>query len=159
MPMFTSFLKASAVAAFAFALAWIRQPLAASALGSTVGLFLGFGCLFVILSLLIGLPLALIIERCRIGRWWSYTLVAAATGALLAAGFGHRPIGEVQNPHGGLVFSPWTRDRPGIDSFPLSSTEYMASITFCAVVGSILGLSFWYFYSRGPRPNNRWRGP
>jgi hypothetical protein len=155
MRMLTSLLKASAVAALVFALAWIRQPLAASTLVSTVRLFIGFGFVFAIMSLLIGLPFVLIIERCRVGAWWSYTIVAAVTGALLAFGFGHRSTGEVTNPHGGAVFSPWTRDSPGIDSFPLSSNEYLGSIAFCALVGGTLGFAFWYFYSRGPRPNNR----
>lgn len=151
----TSLLKASAVAALLFALAWIRQPIAASTLVSTVRLFIGFGCVFAILSLLIGLPFVVIIERCRIGAWWSYTIVAAITGALLAFSFGHRPTGDVTNPHGGAVFSPWTRDSPSIDAFPVSSNEYLGSIAFCAIVGGALGLAFWYFYSRGSRPNNR----
>jgi hypothetical protein len=150
----TSLLEASAVAALVFALAWIRPPLALSTLVSTVRLFIVFGCVFAILSLLIGLPFVLIIQRCRIGAGWSYTIVAAATGALLAFGFGHRPTGEVGNPHGGAVFSPWTRDSPGIDDFPVSSNEYLGSIAFLAIVGGALGFAFWYFYSRGPRLNN-----
>lgn len=155
MRMVTSLLKASAVAALVFALAWIRQPLAASTLVSTVQLFIGYTCVLAILSLMIGLPFVLIIERCQIGAWWSYTIVAAVTGALLAFGFGHRPAGEVENPHGGAVFSPWTRDSPGIDSYPLSSNEYLGSIAFCAIVGGTLGFAFWRFYSRGLRTNGR----
>ena len=58
----TSLLMASAVAAGVFALAWIRPPLSASTLISTVRLLVGFGFVFAILSLLIGLPLALFIE-------------------------------------------------------------------------------------------------
>jgi hypothetical protein len=46
-----------------------------------------------------------------------------------------------------------------IDSFPRSSFEYISSIAFCAVIGGVLGLVFWYLNSRGLRPNNRWRGP
>lgn len=158
MRMFTSMLRGTAVAAFVFALAWIRHPLSFSTLTSAVGFFIGFGIPLAILSLLFGVPLALVVERCRLGFWWSYTLVAAATGALIAASLGHRPTGLVANPHGGVVFSPLTRDRPSIDSFPISSTEYISSIAFCATLGGFLGLAFWYFYSRGPRPNNRWRG-
>lgn len=155
MRIFTSLLKASAVAALVFALAWIRQPLAASTLVSTVRLFVGFGCVFAILSLLIGVPFVRIIERCRIGAWWSYSIVAAVTGGLLAFVFGHRrPTGEVENPHGGAVFSPWTRDSPAIDSFPLSSNEYVDSVAFCAIVGAALGFAFWYFYSHRPRGND-----
>jgi len=159
MRTFTSLLKASGIAALVFALAWIRWPFTASTLSSTVRLFIGFGFLLAILSFVLGLPFILIMEKCRIGNWWSYTLVAGATGALLALGFGHHNPGPVANPHGGFVFSPWTRDRPGIDSFPVSSSEYIGSIAFCAIVGSVLGLAFWYFYSRSLRPNNRWRGP
>ena len=159
MRMFTSMLKGAAVAAFVFALAWIRSPLALSTLSSTLGHFIGFGMLFAILAMLVGVPLALAMEKCRIGFWWSYTLVAATVGALISAGLGHHPSGPVQNPHGGAVFSPWTRDRPGIDSFPVSSTEYISSILFCATVGGILGLAFWYFYSRRLRPDSSWSGP
>lgn len=153
--MCTSLLKASVVAAVLCALAWIRPPLSTSTLSSTVGLFVGFGFVFAILSLLIGLPLALFIEWCRIGASWSYTMVAAVTGALLAYSFGHRAGGELGNPHGGAVFSPWTRDRPGIDDFPHSQVELLGSIAFLALVGGALGFAFWQFYSRGPRPNHR----
>jgi len=65
--MIISLLYASAVATFVFALAWIRPPLSTSALTSIVGLFVGFGFMFAILSLRIGFPLALLIEWCRIG--------------------------------------------------------------------------------------------
>jgi hypothetical protein len=159
MRTLTALLKASGVAALVFALAWIRRPFSTSTLSSTVGLFIGFGFLFAMLSVVIGLPLVLFMEKCRIGRWWSYMLVAGATGALFAFGFGHHHPGPMENPHGGLVFSPWTRDRPGIDSFPASSSEYIGSIAFCAIVGSTLGLAFWYFYSRSLRPNQRLERP
>lgn len=150
--MISSLLYASAVATLAFTLAWIRPPFSTSTLTSTVGLFVGFGFVFAILSLLIGLPLALLIEWCRIGTRWSYTALAAVTGARLAFSFGHRRTGEaVPNPHGGAVFSPWTRDHPGIDEFPRSPSEFLGSIAFLGLVGAILGLSFWYFYSNGPR--------
>lgn len=154
MRLFTSLLKASAIAALVFALAWIRPPISTSTLISTVRLFIDFGCVFAVLSMLIGLPLVLVIERCRIGAWWSYTIIAAVTGALFAFGFGHRPTGEIENPHGGAVFSPWTRDSPGIDIFPESSNEYLGSIAFLTLVGGALGFAFWHFYSRGARPGN-----
>ena len=159
MRKFTSLLKASGVATLVFALAWIRWPFTASTLSSTVGLFIGFGFLFAILSLVIGLPFVLFMEKCRIGRWWSYMLVAGATGALFASVFGHHRPGPMENPHGGFVFSPWSRDKPGIDSFPASSSEYMGSIAFCAIVGSTFGLAFWYFYVRTLRPNQRLERP
>jgi hypothetical protein len=152
--MITSLLFASVFATLVFAVAWIRPPLSTSTLISTVGLFVGFGFVFAILSLLIGLPLALLMEWCRIGTRWTYTAVAAITGALLAFSFGHRRTGgEVPNPHGGAVFSPWTRDHPGIDDFPRSPIELLGSIAFLALVGGILGFAYWYFYSHGPRRN------
>jgi hypothetical protein len=153
--MVTSLLMASVVAAAVFALAWIRPPFSTSTLISTAGLFVGFGFVFVILSLLIGLPLALLIEWCRIGTAGCYTVVAAIVGALLAFGFGRRPSGEFGNPHGGAVFSPWTRDRPGIDDFPVSLNEYLSSIVFLALMGGVLGFAFWYFYSHRLRSNRR----
>jgi len=153
--MCTSLLTASVVASVVFVLAWIRPPLSTSTLSSMGGLFVLFGFVFAILSLLIGLPLALFMEWCRIGAGWSYTLVAAVTGALIAYGFGHRRGGEFGNPHGGAFFSPWTRDRPGIDEFPHSLDDLLGSIAFLALVGGTLGFAFWQFYSRGPRPNNR----
>ena len=159
MRIFTSLLKASGVAALVFALAWIRWPFTASTLSSTVGLFIGFGIIFGILSLVVGLPFVLIMERFRIGSRWSYALVAGAIGAVLALAFGRHHPGPMENPHGGLVFSPLTRNQPGIDSFPVSSNEYIGSIAFCAVVGAILGLAFWYFYSRSLRPNKRLERP
>ncbi len=153
--MLTSLLKASAVAALVFALAWVRPPLAAYTFISTVRLFILMVFVFAILSVLIGVPLVLILEKCRIGAVWSYTMVAAVTGALFGFSLGHRPTGEVGNPHGGAVFSPWTRDSPGIDDFPVSSNEFLGSIAFCALVGGVLGLAFWYFFSRSPRAHNR----
>jgi hypothetical protein len=147
---------ASVFASFVFALAWVRPPLTASTFGSAAGTFVLVGIPLLLLTLVIGLPLALLIERCRLGRWWSYTLIAAATGALIASGFGrHSAGGEVSNPHGGIVLSPWTRDRLIIDEFPRSSFEYVSTIVFCAVVGGVLGLTFWYLHQRGVRPNNR----
>lgn len=152
MRMLTSMLKGAAIAAFMFALAWVRSPLTLSTLSSTFGLFVGFGILFAILGIVIGVPLAFTIEKCRIGHWWSYALVASAVGGLISAGLGHHPSGPVQNPHGGAFLSPWTRDYPSIDSFPASSAEYISSIACCATVGGIVGFAFWYFYSRGHRP-------
>lgn len=149
MRIISSLLKASAVAALVFALAWIRLPITASTIRTTLALFVGFSFIFAILSLVVGLPLVTLVERIRIGKWWSYSVIAAVTGALLATVAGRRPMGEVKNPHGGMVFSPLTRNSPGIDSFPASSGEYLGSIVFCAIVGGILGLAFWYFHRRG----------
>ena len=146
-------LKASIVAALVFALAWIRLPLSAARLGSLLRIFIGYGLLIVILSLVIGFPLVRMLEKYRMGRWWSYTAIATTTGTLLAAAFTSHPVAGIQNPFA-LTFSPWTRNSPGFtDSIPISSIDYVGSIAFGAIVGGALGLAFWYFHLRGTRPN------
>jgi hypothetical protein len=161
--MVTSMLKAAVAAAAVFALAWIRMPHLASSLTSAVRIFFGYGVLIVILSLMIGVPLAYVIERCRIGRWWSYMSIAALIGAVLAGTPAYRGASDdpvtVANPFA-LSFSPWNRDAPGFTgNIPISQADFVGSVAFGAGVGAVLGLAFWYFYLRGTRPNSRWRGP
>jgi hypothetical protein len=149
MRMVTSLLKASVVAAAVFAVAWIRIPHLASGLGSIVRIFIGYGILIVILSLVIGFPLARLAEKFRLIRWWSSTTVAAVTGASLPAIFTQY---ESDNPFA-VTFSPWTRNSPGFaDNIPLSPIDFVGSVVFGAIVGAVLGLAFWYFYSRASRP-------
>jgi len=71
-------------------------------------------------------------------------MLAALTGGLIAYGFGARPTEGYPNAHGGAFFSPWTRDRPGIDAFPASIVEFLGSIAFLTLVGGALGFAFWY---------------
>ena len=155
MRILTSLLKASVVAAAVFALAWIRVSQLGSSLKAAVGIFIGYGILIVILSVIIGFPLAYVIERCRMMQAWWCTAVGTATGALLGGGFTYRPSGspvEIENPFA-LTFSPWNRDAPGFtDYFPYSRGDLVGSLAFGALVGAVLGLAFWYFYSRGTRP-------
>jgi hypothetical protein len=153
-----SLLKASLVAALLFALSWVRMPLSLTHLGFIVRIFLGYGLLILLLSLLVGAPVVLIIDKLRIGRWWSYTGIAATIGAVLPAILvPYRQTGDVFNPFC-LVFSPWTRNSPGfVGSIPASPLDYVGSISFGTIVGGALGITFWYFYSRSARPNNRFQ--
>jgi hypothetical protein len=156
-------LKSSLLASLVFALAWVRWPLSRSPV-NLVGIFLGFGILITIFSTIIGIPLARLIERLKIGRWWSYLAFAAATGVLLGAilsshptlGSCARPVagsGEqetcIENPMA-ITFSPWTRSQPGFagENPPIQWSDYIGTIAFGAVIGGVLGISFWFFYSR-----------
>jgi hypothetical protein len=146
-------LKASVIAALVFAAAWIRIPVSVSNLDSVVGDFVGFGLVIVILSLTVGYVLAFIAVKLQIVRWWSSVAVAAAVGALLGGLCTYKPSPppntvEVENPHA-FAFSPWNRDNPGdIRGVPLSYADFVGSVAFLGTVGAVLGLAFWYFYSR-----------
>jgi hypothetical protein len=91
--------KSSLIASAVFALAWFRIPPTAAMI---VRSFLGYGILITIFSMVLGLPLARLIERLKIGRWWSYLAFAAATGALL---------GAVLSSHPGCAATPHPRKR------------------------------------------------
>jgi hypothetical protein len=144
-----SLLKASVVAAAVFAVAWIRIPRLPSGLGSIVRIFIGYGVLIAIVSLVIGFPLARIAERYRLIRCWSSTLVGAIVGALLGAICTYRPplgTDEVENPFA-FTFSPWNRSAPGfVDNIPFSHADFVGSAVFGAIVGAVLGRAFCYFY-------------
>jgi hypothetical protein len=158
-------LKASAVAALVFAVSWLRWPLSLFNFESVGVIFVGYGILITIFAMVLGIPLARLLEKRRTGAWWSYLAAAAATGALLAALFSsspHRPRACehaldacVENPHAvHLAFSPWTRSYPGwVENPPIAMPDFVGSIIFGAVVGAALGLSFWYFSSRKPWPS------
>jgi hypothetical protein len=153
--------KSSLIASTVFAAAWFRVPPTAAMI---VRNFLGYGILITIVSIVLGLPLARLIERLKIGRWWSYLAFAAATGALLGAILSSQPScaapipgsGEqescVENPFA-ITFSPWTRSEPGFagDNPPIQWSDYGGTIAYGAVIGSVLGISFWFFYSRRKR--------
>jgi hypothetical protein len=112
--------------------------------------------LIVILSLTLGFLLASIAAKSGMVRWWSSTAVAAAVGALLGGFFTYRPApsnnrGEVANPFA-LTFSPWNRRAPGFtDDTSFSQVDFLGSVVFGAIVGGVLGIAFWYFYSRATR--------
>jgi hypothetical protein len=154
-------LKSSLLASLVFALAWVRWLLSRSPV-NWAGIFLWFGILISIFSMIIGIPLARLIERLKIGRWWSYLGFAAATGALLGAIFSSHPSGCIEpfarngaqdscieSPRA-ITFSPWTRSQPIFaENPPIQWSDYTGAIAFGAVIGGVLGISFWVFYSRG----------
>jgi hypothetical protein len=143
-----SLLKSSLLATIVFTLSWVRSPLSRSPV-NLLGIFLWSGILITIFSMIIGIPIVRLLVRLRAGLWWVYLLAAAACGGLLAAIFSSHPTGGIENPHA-IAFSPWTRDTPGLfDGPPLALADYVGSIVFGAIVGGLLGISFWYFYSRG----------
>ena len=151
--MIKALLKSSLLASLVFTVAWIRWPLS-RLLVNLAGIFLGYGILITIFTMIIGIPIVLLLERLRAGRWWVYLLGAAAIGAVLGSILSTHPSGgidDIQNPHA-ITFSPWTRNAPGfVDDTPLSSKDVVGSIVFGATVGGALGISFWYFYTRSKK--------
>jgi hypothetical protein len=125
-----------------------------------IRIFPFYGILITIFSLMLGLPLARLIERLKIARWWSYLGSAAAAGAMIGAILSSHPTvgcteavtgsGEqetcIENPFA-ITFSPWTRSQPGFaENPPIQWRDYIGTIAFGAVVGGVLGTSFWFFY-------------
>jgi len=152
-----SMFKASLVASAVFAIAWFRVPPTTMVLRY----FIFYGILIAILSMIVGLPIAALIERLKMGRWWSYLTFAAATGALLGALSSHPTLESCARPVAGsgqetciknplaitITFSPWTRSQPGFAGNPsIQWSDYIGTIAFGAVVGGVLGISFWFFY-------------
>ena len=151
-------LKASLIASLVFTLAWLRWPLTASALRAA-GIFIVFGILITLFSMIIGIPIVRLLAKFNARRWWVYLLAGAVTGALLGAVFSSHPSFPthgngaevaIENPHF-ITFSPWTRDAPFDGRSPLTYADYFGTIAFGAVIGATLGISFWYFYSRGAK--------
>jgi hypothetical protein len=150
--------KASFVGALAFALPWLRLSHLASSGATVLRVFLGYGVLILLLSMTVGFPFVFIAERLRIVRWWFFTLIGivlgASLGGILTVG-GIVTSNEVPNPFA-ITFSPFTRNSPGfVDNVPLSAADFVGSAGLGAIVGAALGASFWFFYSRSSRPNNR----
>jgi hypothetical protein len=138
--------KSSLIASVVFAAAWFRGP---STAASIIVYFLFYGVLITFFSMVLGLPLARLIERLKVGRWWSYLAFATVTGALLGAilGSGEQET-SIENPFA-ITFSPWTRSQPGFAENPaIQWSDYRGTIAFDAVIGDVLGISFWFFYSR-----------
>lgn len=154
--MVKALLKSSLIASAVFAVAWFRGPSTAAMIAPY---FLFYGILIAVFSIVIGFPLARLIERLKIDRWWSYLAFAAAAGALLGAILSSHPVldscaapipGEqetcVENPFA-ITFSPWTRSKPGFaENPPIQWSDYGGTIAFGGVIGGILGASFWFFY-------------
>jgi hypothetical protein len=146
-------LKASVIAALAFAISWIRFPRLVSSLHIVGGVLIGFGIPIVIMGIMIGFPLAVVMSKCRVLRWWSTTTVGTVVGALLGFMFsygawrGPEP-GEVANPFM-VTFSPLHWHAPGFtDGITFTLADLIASVSLAAAVGAVLGLSFWSFHSR-----------
>jgi hypothetical protein len=118
-----------------------------------------YGILIAIFSMVLGLPLARLIERLKIGRWWPYLAFAAVTGALLGAMLSSHPSCTqpvlsdeqetcIENPFA-ITFSPWTRSQPGFAENPsIQWSDYLGTIAVGTVIGGVLGISFWFFHSR-----------
>lgn len=149
-----SLAQASIVAALVFALAWVRLPLSLDQLGATLRVFVLYAFWILLASGVVGGAVASLIEWLRLGSWWLYTLVASAIGALIPLLLMPRPTSPAADNPFALVFCPWTRAHPGIvDVPPVTFADYFGSAAFGGIVGSVLGASFWYFYTRGARPN------
>jgi ABC-type transport system involved in multi-copper enzyme maturation permease subunit len=121
-----------------------------------LGVLIGVGIPIVIMGLMIGFPLAVIMSKCRILRWWSTTSVGAVVGSLFGFMFsygawrGPEP-GGVENPFM-FTFSPVHWHGPGFtDGITFTLADLIASVSLAAAVGAALGLSFWYFHSRATR--------
>jgi hypothetical protein len=155
-----SLLKASVVGSTAFALPWLRLSHLASSGATVLRVFIGYGVLILLLSMIVGFPFVFIAERLKLVRWWFFTLMGIVLGAslggvLTVGGIVTPDPDAVSNPFA-ITFSPFTRNSPGfVDSIPLSAADFAGSAGLGAIVGAALGASFWFFYSRGPRPNNR----
>jgi hypothetical protein len=147
MRMFLSLVAAWLVASLAFAFAWLRFADLESSWYFVRRALNDFGILIGILLLVVGLPIAFVLSRRQLVRWWSASGLGAAFGAML--GF-LTTRGGSGNPFG-LSFSPWTRNRPGfIGEFdvPWSAADTWGSVAFGVIVGGLLGLTFWYVYMR-----------
>jgi hypothetical protein len=152
MRIFVRLFKASVIAALVFAIFWIRFPQFSLSLRIAGGVFLAFGIPIVIMALMIGFPLAVVMAKYRIVRWWSTTSVGAVVGASLGCLFsygawrGAEP-GEVENPFL-FTFSPLHWQAPGFtNGITFTLADLVASVSMAAAVGAVLGFLFWYFYS------------
>jgi hypothetical protein len=132
------------VSTLTFALAWLRvSDLEHSSQVVLDSLYVGI--IILILSSLVGFPVAYLVARYNQVRWWLSACLASIAGAAFAA------IYADSKPDGFTSFSPWHRDHPGfIDSGdpPITLGDYVGSIAFGAIVGAAFGLAFWYVYRR-----------
>ena len=156
MRILVPLLKASVIAAFVFAISWIRFPLFALSLKNAGGILVAFGIPIAIMGLIVGFPIAVVMSKCRILRWWSTTSVGAVVGASLGFMFSygawHGPEpGGVENPFM-FTFSPLHWHAPGFtDGITFTLADLIVSVSLAAMVGAVLGLSFWFFHSRATR--------
>jgi len=147
MRMFFSLLAAWLVASAAFALAWLRPADPERSLYIMRHVFFDFGFMIGVLVLVVGLPAAYVLSRRRLVRWWSWTGIAAAFGGVL--GYLVSQAGPIEGS--GTSFSPWNRSRPGIIGefeTPWSIADQWGSLAFGAIIGGLMGVTFWLFYMR-----------
>jgi hypothetical protein len=143
-------LLASVVSATTFALAWLRPSDLSTSLKVVLDTFVSYGLLTLLLTIVVAWPIALLVVRCGLLRWWSSVAMAALFGALLAR---VSTLGGGENPFA-VSFSPWVRDRPGfVDDVLLTQNDVTGSLLLGAIVGATFGLVFWLSYTRGVRSN------
>jgi hypothetical protein len=150
-----SLLAASVVAAMTFSLAWLRVTDLSASLNVVLGAFILYGVATVLISLVVGWPIAFVMARYRLLRWWTSVATAASFGMLLAwlSTAGGADVEDYGNPFR-ASFSPWTRDKPGfVDDAPFSNADFIGSLALGAIVGAIFGLVFWLLFTRGARSN------
>lgn len=148
--------KASVVAALVFGISWIRFPQFVPSLRTAGGVVMAFGIPIVIMGILFGFPLAVVMSKCGIMRWWSTTSVGAVVGALLGFVFSYgawhgAELGEVANPFW-VTFSPVHWQAPGFtNGITFTLADLVVSILLTAMTGAALSLSFWFFHTRAAR--------
>jgi hypothetical protein len=150
--MLFSLMAAWVVGSLTFALAWVRfsdWESSSYVVGHTL---VEYGTMIGMFVIAVGLPLAFIASRLQFVRWWSAAGIAAVFGALL----GHWATAGDSEEIVDFSFSPWHRSSPGyIRDYvaPGTAADVWGSVAFGAIVGGLMGLTFWYFYARLLRPN------
>jgi hypothetical protein len=144
--------KSSLIAGTVFAAVWFRIPPS-----EIIRNFILYGILITIISLVLGLPLAWLIERLKIGRWWSHLAFAAATGALLGGILSSHPTVESRASYPrkrrtgnerrkSLRYNLFAMDEiaTGIRwrDPPIQWSDFGGTIAFGAVIGGVLGFPF-----------------
>jgi hypothetical protein len=152
MRIFLSLIAGWLAGSLAFALGWVRVSDWDKSSYVVRHALIEYGIFIGLTVVAAGLPLAWVASRMQLVRWWSATALAAAVGALLG---GVTTASGRDNPFG-LSFSPWNRNKPGfIGEFeaPWSAADNWGSVLFGAIIGALIGATFWFFYVRVLRPN------
>jgi hypothetical protein len=134
-----------------FALAWLRVTDLMASLKVVLGTFVSYGIAFVLMSLVVGWPIAVAVVRFGLLRWWTSVAIPALFGLLL--GWMFRSGGSGDNPFA-ASFSPWSRDKPGfVGDIPFTHADAIGSAVLGAIVGASFGLAFWLSFTRDVRSN------
>src|SRR5262245_47776593 len=134
MRMFLSLVAAWLVASLVFALAWIRIANIQSSLYVVRHVFIDYVLLLWIYVSVLGMPVAYLLARLNLIRWWVAIGVASTIGAL----FGYFTTRAAPDNPFGLSFSPWNRSRPGFigdSEVPLSAADNWGSLAFGLIIG------------------------